>query len=289
MPRFAEWVPGDKIQVLVFGKFKTGKTYGALTFPRPNIFSFDEGLAVGANPEFTSRFGRRDFMYEEFREKNVNKQGIPIAHNAFDDACRYFDACMKSTTTEWTSPLTGKKMQVNSDMFDTWVIDSATTLFERARTKAIILLGGNQLAMASKTQEQAMSTGLIYLKQQDYGSQRSLVEQFVDMIKSSGKHVVLLAHEYEATSDSGAVTDIVPLFVGGSKEAIPVKFDEVYRLTAKKFGPGIQRGLMTHTDGISRVGTRYGIPDGTEWSYDALNKFLVGQAEGSGAPAAERT
>jgi hypothetical protein len=32
--------------------------------------------------------------------------------------------------------------------------------------------------------------------------------------------------------------------------------------------------LLTHTNGIIKAGTRYGIPDGIEWTYDAIKKEL---------------
>lgn len=289
MPMFESWKPGENLQLVVFARYKVGKTFGALTFPRINMMDFDSGVATAANPEFTSKYGHKNFMYEQFQERSLNKQGVPTQHNAFDDACRYFDACMSSKTVEWTSPKFGAKMPVNKDMFDTWVVDSTTTLFETSQNKAIILLGTKQLAMASSTHDQALKTGLIYMKQQDYGSQRSMVEQFIDMVKGSGKHLVVLSHEAQFMNDAGSVTDILPMYVGGSREAIPLKFDEIYRLTAKKKGPEMLRLLQTHTDGIVKCGTRYGVPNDTEWSYEAIMKFLTTSAASRGTGGGERT
>lgn len=251
MPMVADWKPGELYQILVYGTSKVGKTFGAYTFPRPIVMDFDKGIAVARNPDFVTKYGAVNFEYIQFTELNV-KRGVPTAHNAFDDACKFFDAKMA----------TGER-----DKFDTWVVDSGTTLSAHAQYKAIILMGQMKL---SKTHEMALQQGLIIPKIQDYGSERSLVEQFVDMVLSSGKNVVLICHEKEVTDDDGNVLRIEPLLTGKSSEAVPLKFNEVYRLRARKVGPEYKRLLMTQTDGISKVGSRMGVPDGTEWNYPAL-------------------
>jgi len=51
---------------------------------------------------------------------------------------------------------------------------------------------------------------LLVPKIQDYGAERSLVEQFVDMVMSTTKNVVLICHEYEQTDDGGNVLGFSP-------------------------------------------------------------------------------
>ncbi|MGH9061322.1 MAG: AAA family ATPase, partial [Acidimicrobiales bacterium] len=159
MPNIIDWTPAEKLKVLVFAPSKTGKTFGAATFPRPNFIDCDKGIATLRNPEFTAKHGLRSVEYEQFSERNLNSRGVPTQHNAFDDACKYFDKCMKADFR---------------DRFDTWVIDSGTTLSEMAMNKAIVLLGSKAMKMSSATHEQAINTGLVYPKQQDYGSERSM-------------------------------------------------------------------------------------------------------------------
>lgn len=269
MPLVQDWQPSDPVQILVYGKAKTGKSWGAFTFPRPVVFDFDHGVATARNPDFVAKYGHRWIFYETFAERNV-KRGVPYSHNAFDDACRFFDEWMKPKGL-WKSPSDGKTYEVGKDQFETFIIDSGTTLSEFAQYKAVMVLGGMKL---SKTHEQAVDTGLLVPKIQDYGSERSLVEQFVDMVKDSGKHVVLICHEKEVTNDAGSVTDIVPLLTGKSSETVPLKFDEVYNLRAVKKGPNIVRVLQTQPDGIRKVGTRYGMPNESEWSWDTVQTAL---------------
>lgn len=263
MPYIDEWQPADPLQVLVYGVSKVGKTVGALTFPRPVVFDFDRGVASARSKWFTQRYGQRKVFYDVFIERDIVK-GIPRTHNAFDDACRFFDEWMKPAG-KW------KTYDVGVNMFDTWIIDSGTTLSEIAQYKAILVLGKMKLSQTSKD---ADTHGVLVPRIQDYGSERSLVEQFIDMVKGSGKNVVLLCHEKELTTESGAVTGIVPLLTGKSVESVPLKFDEVYNLRIVREGPNFARKLLTEADGIRKVGSRYGIPNNTEWSWDALHTKL---------------
>lgn len=266
MPTPDTWVPGAQIQVLVYGPSKVGKTWGAYTFPRPVVFDFDNGIATVRNPAFVKKYGLKTVVfYEQFKEAKMTPHGVVLQHNALDEACRFFDEWMKPAG-KWKGFETGR------DKFDTWVIDSGTTLSEAAQNKAVIFMG---LMKLSKSHEQGVQHGLVVPKLQDYGSERSLVEQFVDMVKGSGKHVVLLCHEKIVTNDDGAVLSIEPLFTGKSSETIPLKFDEVYNLQAKKFGPNMVRTLITEADGLRKVGSRYGVPNGTEWNYESIHKALI--------------
>jgi hypothetical protein len=49
-------------------------------------------------------------------------------------------------------------------------------------------------------------------------------------------------------------------------------FDEVYRLVAVPSGSGLTRKLVTQATGIDLAGSRSGIPNGTEWSWPALDR-----------------
>lgn len=263
MPWLNDWVPSNPIQILVFGGYKTGKTWGAMTAPRPVVFDFDRGIATARNLDFVKSFGHRQIFYESFNP--VLSGVVPKNHEAFDNACRYFDEWMKPSG-RWAG------QQVGREMFDTFVIDSATSLSELAQHKALIVLHGMKLSHAYSD---AIKTGVVIPRIQDYGSERSLVEQFIDMVLGSGKNVIVLCHEKEIMTESGAITGIVPLLTGKSSEVVPMKFDEVYNLRTKKEGNSIKRYLQTEPDGIRRVGSRYGVPNGSEWNWQTIQTTLT--------------
>lgn len=259
MPNMMEWVQGDAIRACIIAKAKVGKTWGAATWPRPNFIDFDGGLASVGQPAWRKRYGNRSIEYQTFVEKTKNNLGVVTQHNAFDDACRYFD--------EWMKP--GKR-----DQFDTWVVDSVTALTIAALNKSIILLGTKALSVTSTTLEKAIKTGAIYPVLQDWGAERSLVEQFMRMVKDSGKHALLLCHEGEQRDKEGTLIALEPLMTGKSKEIIPAMFDELWYLRVERKGPDVVRYLQTQPDGLRKCGTRIGVPDGTPYEYDAVVKSL---------------
>lgn len=259
MPNVKDWVPGSIVQAAVIGRSGAGKTFGAGTFPRPNFIDFDRGIATLRHPDFVAKYGVRNVEYYHPVERSLNNRGVPTAHNAFDDACKYFD--------EWMKP--GKR-----DQFDSWVVDTGTTLSNAAMNKAFILLGSPQFKRMSGTHDQALNTGLVFPKIQDYGSERSLVEQFVQMVKDSGKHFLFLCHEKEVTNDDGTVIGRTMLLTGKSPEVVGAMFDNVWFLTVSGAGSTLKRTLTTQYDGIRQAKSRLGVPNGTEFSWDAINSAM---------------
>lgn len=271
MPTLGQGKLGTKIKILAYSLSGLGKTFGAGGWPRPNFMDFDGGVGTLSNPDFIAKYGRRpDLMYETFKELNKNARGVPTSANAFDDSCRYFDACMKPSAT-WSSP-NGIKMNVGRDMFDTWVVDTGTSLSAAALTKAIILLGGSFEGVKSGTQSAALTHGLVFPKIQDYGSERSLVEQFIAMLYDTDKHFLFLCHEKEITDKQGDPIARVPLLTGKGVEAVSALFDEVWNLRAKKEGPNTIRYCQTRTDGVRSAKSRAGYPNEMPWDYGAIAK-----------------
>lgn len=260
MPSTADLIIADDIKALVFGEYKSGKTWGALTFPRPNVIDFDHGIKTLLNPEFVKQYGVKQVQYFQ-PIRNLDSKGVPKDYNAFDAACKYFD--------DWM--VAGKREQ-----FDTWVIDSVTTLIDAGTDKAIMLLGSNTFKGAgSQTYKEAQQTGLVVPKLQDYGAERSMTEQFVRMLLDSGKHVVVICHERVKTDSQGTVEGIGPLLTGKSQQDIPIMFDEVYRLVTKPVGLETKRLLQTTPVGHVKVGSRLGVPTDTEWNYESLSKIMA--------------
>jgi hypothetical protein len=261
MRLMSQWAPDTRVRLLVYGKSKVGKTFGALTFPRPCVLDFDSGIATARNPEFVRRYGTKEIIYEQFTEGEKDKRGIVVQHGAFDSACSFFDLMMRPD---------------NIEKFDTWVVDSGTSLSEAALNKAIVLLGDKAFSGAkSATHEQARKFGLVVPKLQDYGSERSMVEQFVDMVLDTKKHLVFICHEKEMTNPEGITTAITPLLTGKGVEAVALRFDEVYNLKATGNALTRKRELVTESDGIRMAGSRYGLANGTEFTWDAIISALT--------------
>jgi hypothetical protein len=252
----SQHVPSKYIRALIYSRSKVGKTFGAGTFPRLCVMDCDSGISTLAGRDFIKQHGwRPEIEYEQFVEKGLNSRGVAKSHNAFDDVCRYFDKMMTPA---------------KRDTFETWVVDTGTTLSAFAMTKAYVLLGGTYKGISSETLNQALTHGLIFPKIQDYGSERSMVEQFVGMLYHTEKNFLFMCHEKEQTDKDGNPTAIVPLLTGKGVEAISGMFDEVWNLRVKKVGPETIRYLQTQPDGVRMAGSRDGYPDGMLWDYKTV-------------------
>lgn len=267
----ADFNPSAVVQAVVYGGAKVGKTFGAGTFPRPNWIDFDKGIATLVNKDFVAAHGwRPDIKFGQFHEGAKTSAGVVTKATALDEASRYFDSWMKP----------GK-----IDEFDTWVIDTGTFLAEAAMDKALMLLSGKHgfKGITSNTLEMGIQYGLVVPKLQDYGSERSMVEQFVSMVKSSGKHMLFICHEKTISDDDGKIVKIVPLLTGQSVDKINAMFDDVWRIEQVKRvvdgKPKMVRVCRTASEkpvpgGGFLAGTRLGLPDGTLWEWDAISSAL---------------
>lgn len=164
------------------------------------------------------------------------------------------------------------------DTFDTWVIDSASTLIAAGSNKAVILAGtGAVPGYVSSTWAKAKESGLLHLKIQDMGAERSMTEQFIKMVRETDKHVLVLCHErevWEGEGDNAKLVSISPLFTGQSIEKIPADFNEVWWVEAKPKGNDVVRVLQTSPRLKRTAGSRLGVPDETVFEYDAIMKAL---------------
>lgn len=266
MPNIKDMKVDDPIiQAVMMGPPGVGKTWVAATFPgKIVVFDFDGKIGVTRNPDFVKKYGIRDIEYKTLSEAKRMK-GIAMQHNAYDDACSYFD--------EWMRP--GVRDSVN-----TFIIDSGTSLMEAAQNKAVMVLGGAPKGNSTTTFADAMKTGFLSLVGKDHGGQRSLTEQFIRMIKDSGKNVIVNVHQYETYDDNGTLVSVVPLFTGQSRQVIPAMFKDVWHLKVQGAGSTMKRILTAEYNGIYQARSELGIGIVENPDYDAIiSRIRQRQAE----------
>lgn len=280
MPPLSSFKSSTHVKAIVVSKPKVGKTVGAATFPRANFLSFDrEGLTSLGNPEMEAKFkfSKRGILYEVFTDL-FDAKGVVKSHHALDNACRYFDACMSSKVTKWKSLADSTTTDVGADLFDTWVIDTGSSLIQAASNKAIILGGtGAVPGYVSSTWKKGQDTGMVHLKIQDMGAERSMTEQFIRMVRETDKHVLVLCHErelWEGEGDNAKCVAITPLFTGQSVDKIPADFNEVWWVEAKRKGPETLRVLQTVPAQMRIAGSRLGLPNETLYEWEEIKKAL---------------
>lgn len=243
----------DTLHALIFGAVGVGKTGIVSTFPAPRILDFDgraERLLRRLKPDYD--WAANCALFKE----HVNKFGIiqDDTHFAFDDAC--------TTVDKWAAPAERAK-------FETLVIDTGTTLAELANNKAIVLNGKMKL---SDTFRQAGQFGVMVPKIQDYGSERSLMEQFISMCvrEFRDKNFLFLCHEKEVTNDAGLLTTIQPLLTGKGAVSVPGMFGEVWNLRVEGAGANVKRYLQTERDGVRVCRSDSGVTNRCPASYSSI-------------------
>lgn len=243
-----------RIKAILMAPPGKGKTTLAGTFPRPNFFDFDAKIGVLRNPRFLNLYGSRSIEYKQFPEPAIRDyRAIP---SAFDAACMYFD--------EWMKP-------AKRDQFDTWVIDSGTSLSFVARAKALYVMGSKPASGGkprSSTLTNAQQSGLALMEQSDWGAERSLVEQFCRMVLDSGKHVLINVHEKEI--EKAGVIQTVPLFTGDSKVVIPSMVGDIWHLRDGVVNNRAVIKLVANPIGTYQIRSELGLDEVYEPDYDKI-------------------
>jgi hypothetical protein len=257
MPNIKDYkVEDPTIQAVIMGPPGVGKTWVGCTFPEVIVvFDFDGKIGVARNPDFVKKYGIRNIEYKTLSE-NKRMKGIASAHNAYDDACRFFD--------DWMQP--GLR-----DRVGTFIVDSGTSLMDASRNKALIILGGlSDKGNKTQTFDTAMKTGFVAMQGKDHGGERSLTEQFLRMVKDTGKNVLVNVHQYERYDDNGNLVEVTPLFTGQSRQIIPAMFKDIWHLKVQGAGSSLKRVLTAEYNGIYQARSELGIGIVENPDYDSI-------------------
>lgn len=231
------------IRALIYGPPKVGKSALAMSFPNPAIADFDGyGVKVAKSPWFKKTYPDQlkpgVLRFKQFGNQ-LDDIGLPMEHDAFHKAMAWLNAVLADPGRE------------------TIVLDSLTMLSVAALYAALPAMKKRK---RSKTWEHAQYDQILLLTQQDFGAEMGVVEQLLDQLhKIHDKHVLVLAHEREQTTDSGSVSKVSPLITGAKLRAkIAHWFDEVYYMESY---PNGQRLLRCQPHGVLHgIGSRLGLP-----------------------------
>ena len=244
-----------KIKMLLYGAPGSGKTFAALTAPRPIYF-----ILVGSEDELLTALGKdfrdkypdfdpdADLFYDVVSDE-LGKRGQFVHAVGLDEAGDRIDEALKRDADP-SDPF----------HFETLVVDNISRLSEAAMTKSVEF-GHSQAKEKGKTSLARFEKhGILVPSDRDWGGQMSLVKQFVGWLCSDiPKHVIVIAHEWIKTSTDRisrveTTLSIKPLVTGNLREQLPNMFSCYWRMDKK----GQIYRALTQGDGTFEAKTRLG-------------------------------
>lgn len=241
-----------RLQMLLIGAPGSRKTVIAHSMPRTRTLDFDDGMQ---SVEWAILAGvlkkeLRDIVYETILPKSPGEAGMSEMLN---HACDIVDAWIEEEDR-------GPEFE-----WDTLVVDSASFMMDAAIGLA---LEENRRLDISKSLKESMAgmkkevrdRGLyiVPMRMQDWGSAGNLFMKAARQWKALGKNLIITAHEWERTNESGTVLSIQPNVVGQLREKLPAMFDEVYYTKIKATQRGVDIVLRVQPDSLREAKTRLG-------------------------------
>jgi hypothetical protein len=249
MTTLADYGLKPRLQVLMFGAYKTAKTVNAHQMPRTRTLDFDDGMqsVLWAIKAGVLKKKPEEVIFETIREDKTGKYGRVKAATALDAATDALDLWLTEETKD------------ESKIWDTLILDSGTSLTEFTINKG---LEENARLKLSKSQDD--SSLLRIMRMQDWGSASQLFRQFVQWAKSLDKNLILICHEYQDMNAEGVLTGVKPLVIGQLRDALPNMFDECWHTSVEGSRNAPKFRMQTKPDSIRKCGSRLGCFDPME-------------------------
>lgn len=255
MPKLVDSsIIGDREKILIYGQPGSGKTFTALTGPPPTyaiVFGGPNELKTAQSIDFRTKYPELEGqIYYDATVEPQGDRGHFTEAQAFDQACDLLDEALEAE-------------RKGDFTFETLVIDSATGLRKFAMNKAMEVNYEGSKNKAKTALKRLRDHNIIIPGDNDYMSEMSLTEQFIEWIYGLDKHVVVVTHEYRESSFNRAsrqttVESVKPLFTGKHREFIPNVFDNVWRFTPTQEKRGICGVAQTVGDDKIYAKTRMG-------------------------------
>lgn len=272
-----------RLQALIFGPYKSGKTIMAHHMPRTRTIDFDDGMQ---SVEFAILQGiiekeMNEIVYETILAKGPKDDQMLL--RAFDQIKTWIEE-EDIASEEWeeyccdTYEITPNL--VYPQYWDTLIIDSMSNVNEASMIRG---LKENKRLDMSKSWDaylrgvnQGDQLAVKPMRIQDWGAARSIETKFVEQLRTLGKNLLILCHEYTDQDQEGVVRAVEPLLIGGGRQDIPRMFDEVWYCITEGTRQKPQWKFQTTPAGRVRCGTRLGCLEPIEEAnFPAIKKKIA--------------
>lgn len=244
----AKDITSGAANILLVGDSGTHKTFFLGTVPGIYIFDFDKGMTI---------LRGRDIQYDTFKdapkdwkvtEQHTKRDGIYERGHAWN-------AFVKRLNEIGTLIDAGKGPKAIG-------LDSLTFLAEIAM---------NDILRTSKTTDAGNPTIA------SYGALLSYMKALLGQLTAWPIQLIVTAHIQRNENDITQVQEKLPLISGKMSGLISAFFDEVYFCESEVQSNGTQKFTLKTkaTPSMRQAKSRWGVPDGTETSYEAVAKYFA--------------
>lgn len=257
-----------RLKLLLYGPFGTWKTVNAHHLPNTRTLDLDDGLQ---SVEWAIRAGKLrrpnwpdDWTVDQMLNDIVHTTIIPPKsldeklNKVFDQAVEQIEAWVAEEDIppeEWEERCLAAHDTVYKQHWDTLIIDSGTAL--TSASMMLALQETDRLGL-SQSMERKKLKGLTPRMIQDYGAAGILFEKFMTLVNGTGKNIVLVCHEYNSTTKSGALEAVEPALIGRLRNDVPKDFDEVWYTKVKGTAQESKGIFQTQPDPLHRCRSRLG-------------------------------
>lgn len=235
--------------ILLVGDGGSHKTFFTGTCPKPYIFDFDAGTAIlrhNQEAEFD--------LFKDFPKgsKMINPE------KGYYERGKAWPAFLKKINE------IGEKMEKGTSPYSTISLDSLTTLSDICMNYVLVSDGHQGSPQI-----------------QHWGSQIQLLQAVMDQFSSWEVIKVVTAHIQRNTNEVNQQIEMLPLVTGKLAGKVGIYFDEVYYCGAKADDRAEFKrkwSVTTAPTGMYKAAkSRYGVPDGTELTWQAISPYIVGK------------
>lgn len=251
-----------RLHALIVGAPGHRKTVTAHHMPRTRTIDFDDGMQsvewailAGVIKKEMNEIVYETVVRDKIEKREVGKKIIESTveqlHRATDQVDEWIEE-EDIPTEEWDKPY--------PQFWDTLIIDSASFMTDAAIELGLI---ENDRLDMSRTLKDQRSKGTILtpMRVQDWGAASTLFMKAIKQWKSLGKNLIVIAHEYEKTTDSGMVLAYQPAVIGQLRSKLPGAFDEVWYTKPKGSRDKYTINFVTGGDAKREAKTRLGCLD----------------------------
>lgn len=263
-------IVGEHEKFLIYGATGAGKTFCGGTLPG-TIYA----LAVGGanefktlrSPIFLSQHPEKEGkIWFDYVAERRGRRGIMEEAEAFDIAGDCLDAALD--------------MERKGDVhFDSILIDGGTGLRGAAMNKAIEITHSMAKSADKAALTRLREKGILIPQDTDWGSEQSLIWQFISWCFELPKNLCFITHEWNQTKMDRGTRELTvlatkPAFTGKQRDDVPTLFDNVWRLTTSGGKRSIQFEAQTVADDTVDAKTRMGGVLPEFWRNPDLSKAI---------------